>query len=458
MKFDQININRIYETDYSSELYLVLEKNNEALKTEGILIFRENIKKNYEYHGSMLRKEYNILDYISPNKIKLVRLIENIQIEYMPIAKKFLFNNVDFKISDLALTKKLTTKSILKHVEKEYEKHKELLETGSNINVENVILADVEPEININTSGEDITSQYASIVGNVSQITKDINAGHALDDHKEIVEAFLKAKVEISKLSTVTPSKFGYFGKWLTDNKIIKSTTEDIKETKARQQSTQENIDYLFGVVYEKYENLIITGEGLQKSKIQMDKQIEALQELEKQSDDILSHYQSQSDIPIRDLAINTQIKTSIEKYKQRLTKIDGAIIATQTTITSLAKDLPAMKNDLTDEMAISSLLGSVDDYQVMYGEIAKLVSEVTTSTAEKTHVVIENLLQMQIEDTHTINYLVESGKRAEKLSTMLTDKTGKLAKKVKRDADFIADIAQGNTIEHARSKYKLLK
>ena len=459
METKDIQLGKIYTTEENSQIFIPLIKhenhyfNGTSIKSYGTYL------ETYKCYSSDIVSEFNLIDFLDKRKKKLIKAASGIQIKYITESQKMMFISNSFKIRNLKIKSSTEFSEIIDHIVKEYDLYKNTVKVGENLNSHEVIIAELEPDdIKINTSGIDITQQYSSIVSNVSQITKDINAEDALSNHKEIAEAFVKAKQEISKLSTVKPNKFGYVGEWITSNVLVKSKIEEAKELKAKNQSTQENIDYLFGVVYEKYENLIKTGEGLQKSKAQMNKQIEALNNLEIQSDEQVNQYTQQSDIPIRELAINTQIKTSIEKYKQRLTKIDGAIIATQTTITSLAKDLPAMKNDLTDEMAISSLLGSVDDYQVMYQEIAKLVSEVTTSTAEKTHVVIENLLQMQIEDTHTINYLVESGKRAEKLATMLTDKTTKLTKKVQRDAEFIGDIAKGNTIEHARSKYKLLK
>lgn len=462
MTKDELILNKIYSMHASKELFILKTKSHNTVM--GIMMQKNfDIKYNFSTERYNVSEEYDIIKKINKKYLKLLKMIKDIKLEYIPSdisgeADAVVFSNTELEIEDYEITFESKYNSLEDHVIKAYENHKNKIKKGSNLNVENVIITDIEPEININNSGDTITEKYASIVSNVSQITKDINAGSALVNHKDVVEAFLKAREEISKLTTVKPNRFGFVGKWLIENKVIGQKVDSLKEEQAKNQSTQDNIDFLFGTVYEKYEVLIKTGEGLQKSKFQMKKQIELLEVLSHESDKIVKQYEQMTDVPIRDLSIDTQIKTSIQKYKQRLTKIDGAILATQTTITSLAKDLPSMKNDLTEEMAISSLLGSVDDYQKMYQNIAELVSEVTNATAEKTHVVIENLLQMQIEDTHTMTYLVESSQRAEKLASMLVDKTGKLTKKVQRDATFVADVAKGNSIEDARKNIKLLK
>lgn len=158
----------------------------------------------------------------------------------------------------------------------------------------------------------------------------------------------------------------------------------------------------------------------------------------------------------MKDISINTQIKTNIEKNKIKLQKIDGSILAVQATIISLGSKLPSHKADLEDEMAIGGLLSSIDNYQEMYKEITELVSDVTKTTAEKTHAVIENLMNIQIEDTHTTKYLADSINRGEKFATMLVDKSDKLAAKVTRDAKFISEIAKGNTLENVKKKLPL--
>jgi len=333
-----------------------------------------------------------------------------------------------------------------------YNIYQKTVQQGKNMSPTTHILND--EEIELNPQGSTIQEQYTSIVGEISQLTSTINEQTALANNKEIADAFLSAKSEIAKLASPAVSKTkGFLNKYLENT----SFWSKIKDTAAEYSSIQDNINYLFGTIHEKYETLLSVGESLQASKNLMVAQIDSLQKLAITSDEELSKYE-EVDRPIRDIALNTQIKASIEKYKNRLLKIDGALMGVQTTIISLGKELPAMKTDLTDEMAISSLLSSVDDYQKMFAEVATLVSDVATSTADQTHHVISNLLDMQIKDTHTTDYLAKSVKRGEDYATMITDKSKKLAAKINRDAAFIADIAKGNTIEHARKHIKLLE
>ena len=317
-----------------------------------------------------------------------------------------------------------------------------------------------ETEVEINTTGSDIHEQYISIVGNISEINSAMNMETAARDTKELFEAFKSAEASIKGMSSnkIVSEGKSAVGSFVTKYLWANPLGTAYKEHKQESKSVQETINYLFGLVEQKYEKLIVTGESLQASKAQLKAQISALEIISVQSTNELSGYASQADIPIRVLSLDTGIKSSIEKYRARLLKIDGAIVATQTTIIALGKDLPALKTDLTDEMAISTLLNSVDDYQKMYSEIATLVADVTNTAAEQTHKTIENLLQMQIDDTHTIKYIAESGKRAEKFATMIADKTEKVAKKAHRDATFIADIVKGNSIEHARKTIKMIE
>lgn len=314
-----------------------------------------------------------------------------------------------------------------------------------------------EQEVHINKDGIDLHEQYVSIVGNISEINSSMNMETAAKDTKELFEAFKSAEASIKDLTankvieTTTGAVGSFVNKYIWANPVGKK----FEQHKQEQKSVQETINYLFGLVDTKYTKLIQTGEGLQASKSQLNAQIDALEAISQDSSAEVSSYPSQADVPMRMLALDTNIKSSIEKYRGRLLKIDGAIIATQTTIIALGKDLPALKTDLTDEMAIGTLLNSVDDYQKMYTEIATLVADVTKATAEQTHKTIENLLQMQIDDTHTMTYIAESGKRAEKFATMIADKTQKVATKTQRDATFIADIVKGNTLEHARATIK---
>jgi hypothetical protein len=316
---------------------------------------------------------------------------------------------------------------------------------------------DIKPYEGVSGS---IQEKFITIVGNLSKLTSEINEKIALNDIDEIGKRFIEAKQNIAALSMKTkPNKtISFLDKFTNKIPGIDKVKKSLNNTITEILSVQSNIDYLFGVIHSQYNTLIEKGEGLQKAKSQLESQIDELVKISNESDKHISSFENEVEIPIRELALDTQIKSSIEKYKNRLLKIDGAIIATQTTIVALGKDLPALKTDLTDEMAIGGLLNSVDKYQAMYTEVATLVSDVTRDTAEKTHNVIENLLEMQINDTHTMTYLAESTKRGERFANMIQDKTTKLALKVHRDAKFIEEIIMGSTTESARKRIQLLK
>ena len=150
------------------------------------------------------------------------------------------------------------------------------------------------------------------------------------------------------------------------------------------------NIDELFGLIQEKYEKLVVTATVLQTQKGVLKGQIEAIETLAKESDQEISGYKERSDIPIVQLALNSQINGSVEKYRNKLVKLSGAITATQATVISLGRDIPTYKADLEEEMALGSLLSNVDDYQKMSSEIATLVATVTETTRVQTYKVVE--------------------------------------------------------------------
>ena len=328
---------------------------------------------------------------------------------------------------------------------------------GQEFNPQVYIAEEVEDiDLNIDSSLS-TQNQYTQIVGNMSKLTSKINEAFKLQDEEDISKAFLETKKKLEILANQEPGKLAVASKLLTKLPFAKSMFKAVDEVIVENSSVQKNINYLFGMISDKYEKLIVVGEGLQDSKVHMEAQIKELKKLLKTSNKELEQFQ-EVDRPMRLISLNTQIKASVEKYKNRLVKIDAAILATQTTIVALGRDLPSLKNDLTDEMAIGGLLNSVGDYQDMFTEMSTLVSDVTESTTKKTHDVIENLFEVQIKDTHTMQYLANSAERSKKFAKMVEDKTQKLATKVKRDADFISEIVKGTEIEDARSKVKLIK
>lgn len=295
--------------------------------------------------------------------------------------------------------------------------------------------------------------RYIETVNSISDITRAINIKAVLQDSKDVADVFMDTKTALESLA-ITPvkqQKKGFMSKYF-------GKPQSLTVPSGKKESVQNNIDYLFGVVHTSYEKLVETGEQLQESKGKLIAQLTRLEELKEESNIEVSNFPDKASVPMRTLALNTQITASAEKYKDRILKIDGAILATQTTIISLGKDLPSMKSDLTDEMAISGMLSGLEDYQLMYAEIAELVSKVTTSTSEKTFERIESVLDMQISDTHTIDYLTASAERGEKFAEMITEKSQLLVEKTQNDAKIIAKIAEANSLTNARNSIKQIE
>lgn len=428
------------------KIYLIKEVSNgnarvmdTAVDTSNILITSEYTKPYVEVKGIQFKVEQEGDDLF---------IVES-------------FNKGELQITG-ALECKLWT--LEKHIEKlidqvtlDLAKKEKIVETGVNMRPETVILEPVVVELKVNTNGN-MVDTFNDIVGNISSLTESINKDFSLNDTKELAKAFLEAKGKIEALSAKKNKATGVFSSMVAKIPYGKKVVASVKETMAENTSVHKNIDYLFGLVHEKYEKLITVGEGLQQSKGHISAQIVLLEKLLIESNTYLDGFGEAVNVPMREMSLNSQIKASVEKFRGRLLKIDGAIMATQTTIVALGKDLPSLKTDLTDEMAIGGLLTSVDDYQVMFSEIAGLVAEVTKTTSEKTHEVIENLFDLQINNNYTRDHLADSSMRTEKFAKMVVDKSGKLKDKVISDAAFMAEIADGKSIENARLHIKMIE
>lgn len=304
-----------------------------------------------------------------------------------------------------------------------------------------------------------IQDKFTTIVGTMNEIVGEINAANSLDSQKELAEAFLKVRADLSKFSHKEPSKVSTLAvKYLGKSNWLSKKMESATDTLAGNQSVKKNIDYIFGLMHEKYNKLVEVAEGLQNSRAALEAQIVALHSLEAESDKHLSSFTDQADAPMRDVALNTQIKASIQKYRDRIAKVKGAITAMQATIIALGRDLPAHKSDLEDEMALSGLLTNIDDYQKMFGEIKTLVIDVTEATREKTFEVVDNLMKMQIEDTHTMEAIADNLQSGKEFAKMLSTNSQKLADKTVRDAKFIQQVVEGIPIDTVRKNVKKLK
>lgn len=307
------------------------------------------------------------------------------------------------------------------------------------------------------TSHADILKEYHSVVSEISEASRKINQNTRLEDLHDISETFMATKEKLKDLAGATATRTSsIFDKFRGISLIGKAITHT-QELKGKTDSVQDNIDALFIQMHRQYTRLVQIGEGLQSAKKAQELQATRLEMLIKASDDLLSKYVKQSDVPVRELSANNQIKTSYEKIKKRILKTEAAIMGTQASIISLGKDLPCSKAEMTEELSLSSLLNSVTDYQGMYNSISELLNEVVEVTSEKTYKVVENLMDMQINDTHSLKFLQKDNQRAKEFAMMLTDKSQKLANKVVSDATMIKEIASGTSILEASEKVKAL-
>jgi len=301
----------------------------------------------------------------------------------------------------------------------------------------------------------ELQDKYFSIVGEVSEINTKLNSLSVLSDQKELAELFVTAESTIQSLITKKPNRFlGGLRTFVEDTGWAKK----IETSNLLAKSVQGTIDQLFAVVDTKYGELLSAGEVLQESKKQLESQIQELRELQKLSSSTLSEYINQEDIPMRELMLDTNIKASAEKYTERLNKINATILTAQATLISLGKDLPSLKTDLVDEMALGNLLNILQDAQTMYSTTVDLIGNVADTVSEKTHTVVEELMDIQINDTHTATYIAKAIERGEKTAKMVVEKSNLLANKAVRDAKFISEIVNGSSVIEARKAVKLLK
>jgi len=304
-------------------------------------------------------------------------------------------------------------------------------------------LSEVEPISIITNKTSDLRDEYLRVIGTVSEINESINADSILADKDELAKMFIKAESEIRTLASFEDNKYtAAFRRFAYNTGWTKSLVDKVSIGR----SIQESIDSLFGLVSVKYDELLKAGEQLQHSRVLLLAQITALDELVLVSTEALSKYPSQIDIPTSELALDTQIKSSAEKLRARVVKLEAVIIAAQGTILAFGKDLPSLKTDLTDEMALASVLGTLQDSQSMYTSVTDLITSVAEDTSNNSHKVIEELMDMQINDTHTSKYIADSLTRGSRTAKMVEEKTIKLRDKVTKDAEYITSVVSSKS------------
>lgn len=397
--------------------------------------------------------------YLYDTKIKFIPIndnqewLEGFKLEcgiYQEVSSTIIEKAIDSIYSTISQARKSEYKRL--------QLKEEMTNKGKNmLPVTELIQEAKEVHIDIDNTSS-LKEQFQKVISETSEVSKKINNEHSLGDNKLLVKSFMEAKSKIEELQTNKPTKISLINKYFNKIPLINSIGNSVKDIQTEHKSVQVNIDELFGIIYDKHEKLIVIAEGLQEAKSNMVAQSKASNEILNKLNVELEVYDNPSDIPIRDTLLKSQIQSHIAKLNDRVVKVEGAFIATQATIIKLGQDLPSKKADLTDESAIGSLLSNVDDFQKMWEETSILVSGLTEATAEKVHTVVENLMQIQIDDTHTTKYLSDVNNRGTKFAKMLETKTKEYETKVRQDAIFISTIASGKSIEEAKNAVKLIK
>lgn len=304
---------------------------------------------------------------------------------------------------------------------------------------------------------QDIILMYNKIMEETSAVSRTINESTKLEDIQGIQEAFIKTRDKLQEYSKSTLRSQNKFISGLQSLPWVGKAIDMTRETISNTKSVQENIDALFISMHKQYEKLVEIGTGLQEAKAKQESQLVRLETLIEASDGLLAKYGAQVNVPIKELSDNNQIKTSYERIKRRILKTEAAIMGTQASILTLGKTLPSDKAEMTEELSLNGLLDSLSDYQGMYTAISGFLNEVVTATSEKTYAVVENLMDMQINDTKALEYLEKDTVQSKKFALMLTDKANRLADKSRRDAVFIESVAKGTSILEARQTIKSL-
>ena len=406
--------------------------------------------KMYPYvciNDEMANPEYLNEEPIIVNGMEVEMLYDSATSEVTVISEAFTVT-IPFTPSPIAL------KELIIRVIKETDKVEILKRQGRDMSPSMVILEDVEVAVEYDKTSS-LQQKYTAVAGASSAIAENINKNAALSETQSIKEAFITARDAINAKATQKPSTIrGFLQKSEWASKLINKVEGSVMDNA----SIQDNIDAIFGPIHTKHAKLIETGEALQQSKGQLVAQIAAFKELLEESEQELASYEDKSDIPMRSIRLNTDIRADIKEYEGLLMKTTGAVLSLQMTITSLGKDLPAFKAKLTKESALGSLVSDVTDLQYMIDDVSTLCENVATATHEQTFKAIENVLDMQINNTHATKQITDSMKRDTDFAKMITDKVDKLAEKTASDAKFIRSVADGNpALSHAASSMKRL-
>ena len=274
-----------------------------------------------------------------------------------------------------------------------------------------------------------IDAKFVAVAGKISSINEDINSASKLAGMKEFEAAFNNIETDLKALMQIEPASG-----W---SKFFGKTPEPTR-------TPQEAIDQVFGVVEEKYEELVVTSGQFQKAKQQIAVQVDILKQVEEESNAEVAQYETQSDVPSSILSTNTKIMASVLEHERKIQKIDGIVLATQASIITLGGDLPTMKARIIDDMALGNLLVNLDDFHKSFVAVTELTATLSALVGDKTHQVTENLFNIQINDNSKIDRIIDDEKRADKYSNMVVNSSQKLRDKHIYEAEVIKEKRAG--------------
>ena len=321
------------------------------------------------------------------------------------------------------------------------EKGKQPLDIHSSSNIEFSVI-DIDEEASVD-------EQYMQIVGAITGMTKEINDSVELSDTKDLEALFEKAKGALEGYGKIKQKDTSG---WLS--KITKAS--DKKQVELS--SVSSHIDYLFGIINDKFDKLVKTGEKFQKLKVEMTSQVDALGKvLDKSNEEMEEFTKSGQMVPMRLISINSQISASFEAYKAKLLNIEAGITMTTGAVIALGAKLPAMRAGVNDEMAFASLLSDVGNVHGMITEAADLMLGIADNTSINIYNKVEEILTSQINDNTMLRYLESRQENTEKIAVMVSGKAQELADKLMVESNTIKQIALESSADSSTRKLKML-
>lgn len=300
-----------------------------------------------------------------------------------------------------------------------------------------------------NPSDNSLEGRYAQIVGTVQSMSHEINATTEIQSSSQLSELFAKAKSYVDAYE-VTKKKdtSGFFSKLFG---FDKKKEEELN-------SINKSTDAIFSVIHNEYNKLVETGTKFQRLKSDMIKQLKDLEELKIESNAEMQVYLDTGDmIPMRLISTNTQIEASCEAYKEKLLKIEVGITLTTGAVIALGAKLPAMRAGLADETAYAALIGSVSNVHEVVKGTSDLILGIADLTSAEAHKKVDEMMQAQINDTSTIDYLQSRRVHSDALATMIYTNADLLADKLMMESSTVKQLVLESKSSGSTSKLEQL-